>query len=108
MAGGARAGGNGVRAWEMAERESESEQVGERYAPLAELASGGEGHHRRGEGCWRGDAPPARACFADERRSFFHAEEDESRANRTGTHIMDGIAGNFSPPQPVEAALPLL
>ena len=63
LAGGARAGGNGVRACEMAERESESEQVGERYAPLAELASGGEGHHRRGEGCWRGDAPPARACL---------------------------------------------
>ena len=30
LAGGARAGGNGVRAWEMTERESESEQAGER------------------------------------------------------------------------------
>ena len=63
LAGGARAGGNGVRAWEMTERESESEQVGERDAPLAEPACGGEGRHRRGEGCWRGDAPPARACL---------------------------------------------
>ena len=63
MVGGARAGGNGVRAWEMAERESESEHVGERDAPLPEPACGGEGRHRRGEGCWRGDAPPARACL---------------------------------------------
>ena len=57
LVGGARAGGNVVRAWEMAERESESEQVGERDAPLAEPACGGEGRRRRG------DAPPARACL---------------------------------------------
>jgi len=57
LAGGARAGGNGVRAWEMTERESESEQVGERDAPLAKPVCRGEGRRRRG------DAPPARACL---------------------------------------------
>lgn len=53
LAGGAHAGGNGLRDWEVAEKDSENKQVGERDVPPAEPSCRGEGRRRRGEGSWR-------------------------------------------------------